>query len=197
MWHNLFKKIMHWTECTVQFNNLHSIRIKYYHINLSKFCLKRKDFLEYTSTVRCMYCNRTFSATGCEETAGQSPRGCKDSEMTAADFAGINDNTWEEKKVAAPKQTHPTHMRRQRRQYQQSLAIGSNAFSASSSNSMSAEKASSPSSRVYASCGEYCAAHVRQCQRICLGFSTQIRGLCTIHCKARARACPNECATGK
>ena len=100
------------------------------------------------------------------------------------DFAGVHNGEWigtseQPPENEATRQTG-TSMLRERRQFQQSLA-------ASASSSMSA-------ARYYASCEEFCVAHVRQCVRLCLGFSTPLRGLCRTHCKARQRACPRECA---
>ena len=53
---------------------------------------------------------------------------------------------------------------------------------------------SQTSARLFASCADLCADHVRRCMRNCLGFIVPLRGFCRAHCTARQRECPRECA---
>ena len=73
---------------------------------------------------------------------------------------------------------------------QHSLALGAKSFSSSKA----ATSSSQSSAPLYTSCADYCAAHVRQCVRLCLGFDIRLRGLCRAHCRARKLECPRECA---
>ena len=110
------------------------------------------------------------------------------------DFVGIHDVDWASAGNASDnevsRRTHSSMLR----EYQQSLKHGAESLAASSSSPKSAASYLSASKRRLASCEDLCKAHVRQCVRLCCGFSTQLRGLCFLHCKARARACPHECA---
>lgn len=110
--------------------------------------------------------------------------------LTGSDNGQLNFN----KKERIARTNNRTGMLRHRRQHHQSQIAGANNVAAAASFNYDFAALTS-SSQMYVSCTQLCAEHVRRCNRMCIGFSIQTRGFCRRHCKARALACPKECAT--